>query len=140
MNCPYLDDNNSIKRLVREWNTYNGIIIGFDFDNTVFDYHNLGYDYSEIINLLKKCKKNNCTMVLYTSLDNTKIKNALKYLKDNELMPDYINTTPDFINFAKSNNCKPYCNIYIDDRAGLSSAFNILSTTLNIINNKKEML
>ena len=41
-------------RLKHEIEKYGKIFIAFDFDNTIFDYHNQGKDYSEIISLLKK--------------------------------------------------------------------------------------
>ena len=36
---PYLNDDVCIDRLVGNWKLHNGIIIAFDFDNTVFDYY-----------------------------------------------------------------------------------------------------
>lgn len=35
---PYLNDDMCIDRLVENWKLHNGIIIEFDFDNTIFDH------------------------------------------------------------------------------------------------------
>ena len=40
---PYLNDDMCIDRLVENWKLHNGIIIAFDFDNTIFDYYDKGY-------------------------------------------------------------------------------------------------
>lgn len=45
-----------VNRLVENWKFHNGIIIAFDFDNTVFDYYNKGYRYDKVITILKECK------------------------------------------------------------------------------------
>ena len=50
----YFDDNKCIKRLQSELNTYGKLYIAFDFDNTIFDFHNEGIDCSKVISLLKK--------------------------------------------------------------------------------------
>lgn len=42
-------------RLLEEYHKYGKLIVAFD--NTIFDYHNNGGDYSEVINLLNKCYK-----------------------------------------------------------------------------------
>ena len=35
-------------RLEEELDTYGKLVIGFDFDNTIFDFHNNGGHYSDI--------------------------------------------------------------------------------------------
>lgn len=34
---PYMNTELCIERLVENWESHNGIIIAFDFDNTIFD-------------------------------------------------------------------------------------------------------
>ena len=46
---PYLNDDMCIDRLVENWRLHNGIIIAFDFDNTIFDYYDKGYRYDKVI-------------------------------------------------------------------------------------------
>ena len=37
------------KRLLEEYKKYGELIVAFDYDNTIFDYHNNGGDYSCVI-------------------------------------------------------------------------------------------
>ncbi|HNV97499.1 MAG TPA: hypothetical protein PKL13_04340, partial [bacterium] len=43
------------------------LIVAFDFDNTIFDYHKKEVDYSKIINLLKECQDLGFILKLFTS-------------------------------------------------------------------------
>jgi hypothetical protein len=43
MKNPYLNQANVVKRLISEWDTHGKLIIDYDFDNTVFDYHSEGH-------------------------------------------------------------------------------------------------
>ena len=63
---PYFNDDMCIDRLVENWKLHNGIIIAFDFDNTIFDYYEKGYRYDIVITLLRECKDMGCTLILST--------------------------------------------------------------------------
>ena len=69
-----------VQRLITEYNKHKNLIIAFDFDNTVFDYHKEGnqYEYDDVIDLLKYCYDLGMTLVLYTceeNIDKIKYKN-----------------------------------------------------------------
>lgn len=130
---PFLDDELCINRLVENWKAHNGIIIAFNFDNTIFDYYNNNYTYSKVINLLKECKKMGCILILSTCCDESKFSDIKSYLKDIDLNIDYINKSPPYIPFTGD---KIYYNILLDDRAGLSAAYKILFNTKEIIKNE----
>ena len=134
---PYLSDYKCIERLIKEWIEHNGIIIAFDFDNTVFDYHGQGYTYSHVINLLKDAKEMGCTLILYTSCAEEKYDIMKSYLKEKGIYPDYINKTPDYIPFGHDGS-KVYYNLFLDDRAGLGSAVHILEETIKAIKSRPE--
>lgn len=51
------------KRLLEEYKKYG---VAFDYDNTIFDYHNNGGDYSCVIELLKRCARLGFELVLFT--------------------------------------------------------------------------
>lgn len=53
------------KRLLEEYHKYRKLIV--DFDNTIFDYHNTGGDYSCVIELLKECSLLGFEMILFTT-------------------------------------------------------------------------
>lgn len=120
-----------IDRLVDEYNKYNGkLIVAFDFDNTIFDYHNDGGNYSNVISLLKECSEEGFIMILFTSNeDEDRLKWMLEYCKHYGIRVDYINESPIM------NTRKPYYNILLDDRSGLQEAFTILDTLIYRIKN-----
>ena len=96
MQHPYLSDTACIYRLVDEYKKYGSLVIAYDFDNCVYDYHSKGHNYIEVIELLKQAKEINCYMVVFTAekdLDELavkiskerskrEIKPALKVLKE----------------------------------------------------------
>lgn len=113
------DTYNCIERLKKEYETHGKLVVGFDFDNTVFDYHNNGGNYSAVIDLLKRCKDLGFTLCLYTSeFVQGKIDWKVKYCEHYGIKPDYINESP-ILKGTK----KPFFSILLDDRAGLESAF-----------------
>lgn len=131
MQHPYLSDEACIYRLVDEYKKHNSIVVAYDFDNCVFDFHSKGHDYSEVIELLREAKQIGCYLIVFTAeQDIEKVKSALQ----NQNIPyDSINENPPFF---KSESRKIYSNILLDDRAGLKSAFHQLKETINIIKNK----
>lgn len=131
---PYLDDYKCIERLLENWREHGSIIIAFDFDNTIFDYYNKGYDYPNIIGLLKECKTMGCTLILYTCCDESKYEFMKEKCAECGIIIDYINESPSNIPFVGK---KIYYNILLDDRAGLRSAYNILKKAKEIIKNEK---
>lgn len=131
MQHPYLSDTACIYRLVDEYKKYGSLVIAYDFDNCVFDYHNKGHNYIEVIELLKEAKEINCYMIVFTAeKDLTKVKD---FLSSNQIPFDSINENPPFF---KSEARKIYFNLLLDDRAGLYSAYIQLKETINIIKNK----
>lgn len=123
MNDPYFNSILTVERLVKEFKEHNGLIIGFDFDDTVFDFHGKGYKYPKLITLLQEAHSMGCTLVCHTGNPNeNQVFNTIK-----EMGIIYLRESP--IMFGK----KPYFNILLDDRAGLHSAYLILKETLNIV-------
>ena len=55
MQHTFLDPDLTYKRLLSEYEKYGSIVVAFDFDNTVFDYHKQGLigfqDYTIILNV-----------------------------------------------------------------------------------------
>ncbi len=127
------------KRLLEEYRKYGKLIVAFDYDNTIFDYHNNGGDYSEVIKLLKKCTQLEFKMILFTTEEDlAKLEEKLykcaqlgigNYNKEFGLFAcPYANKGPLFPN-AK----KPYYNILLDDRAGLEESYEILKYVVDEI-------
>lgn len=125
-------DSGCIDRLKHEYNTHGNLVVGFDFDNTIFDIHNNGGDYSEVIKLLQECKTLGFTLCLYTAeLQEEWLKWKMDYCKHFGIEPDYVNESP-----LLSGTKKPFFNILLDDRAGLESAYNILRQVVDYANSK----
>jgi hypothetical protein len=127
---PYTDKTVVVGRLVKEWREHGKLVIAYDYDNTVFDYHNEGHDYSSVIKLLRDCKEFGAHLVVFTACEEEKFPAMRQYLNDHDIPFDAINEQPDFLPFTGR---KIYYNILLDDRAGLESACRTLATALYIM-------
>lgn len=130
----FLNSKNTVNRLIYEYNTHKSIIVAYDFDNTVYDYHNKGFKYDDVINLIRECKREGFHLVVFTSCNDDRMEFIKNYLVENNIPFDYINETPDFIPFKGR---KIYYNILPDDRAGLSSAYEDLWKLIYDIRGKR---
>ncbi len=129
---PYMDDSLVIGRLFQEWTDHGKIIIAFDYDNTVYDYEKKGYIYTEVIHLLQDCHRLGAHIYCFTACEEEQYPEMEQYMKDNNIPCDGINIDYDFIPFRGR---KPYYNILLDDRAGLSSAYQYLRSVCDTIYN-----
>lgn len=119
---PFLEDIVCANRLIKEWNEHGKIIVAFDFDGTVFDYLGTGSTHEKVIGLLKEIQ--NDAHIYCFSARNEEDYNFLEsQIKEKDILCDGINIDYDFIKFRGR---KPYYNILLDDRSGLSSAKSIL--------------
>lgn len=117
-----------MKRLINDYEKHKNLIVAFDFDNTIYDYHNEGGNYSEVIELLRECSQLGLTMVLFTANeDEDKLTFCKSFCKDKGIRIDYINESP------VMPTRKPYYNILLDDRAGLEEAYFTLKTVVEYI-------
>ncbi|MFW6310858.1 MAG: hypothetical protein ACOC1K_01340 [Nanoarchaeota archaeon] len=130
----YLIDRNSIERLKKEYNEHENIVIGYDFDDTVFPYHDTKTDM--VVNLLKDCKKLGFTLCIWSTCTRPEdIKYKVYIAEKMGIGPDYINESPLF-----NGTTKPYFNILLDDRAGLSSSYNILKTVIEELKEENNII
>ena len=67
MKHPYLSDTACVYRLLDEYKKYGSIVVAYDFDNTVFDYHGKDHDYSEVIKILQECSDLGFFMICFTA-------------------------------------------------------------------------
>lgn len=130
----YLKPKNSLNRLINEYQKYNTLVVAFDFDDTVYDFHKKGRQYEKTITLIKDLKSINCYLICWTGQEDLNF--VANYLTENTIPYDAINENPPF---HKSTSKKIYANAYIDDRAGLKQVYNELSKLiLTIKKNKNE--
>lgn len=124
----YLSQFECVKRLVNDYKKHGNLFVAFDFDNTVFDYFGTGETYPKLESLLKFLKIEGFKLILFTGNEGEKLQEIVKYCKEHNYEPDFINESP----VMKTR--KPYYNILLDDRAGLNEAYQTLVLTLNILN------
>ena len=134
-NDPYINELTCIKRLVKEWVTHRSLIIAYDYDNTVFDYHNLGYEFKNIISILRECKKYGCKFIVFSCSPSERHSEMISYLTENEIPFDTINENIVKLHGGQG---KVFYNILLDDRAGLKSAYSILNAALTVIKENPE--
>lgn len=125
----YLLPNASLLRLISEYEKYKSLVIAYDYDNTVFDFHKKGCTYLDVIALLRDLKSANCICICFTAAEDHK--SIEKYCTDNNIPLDGININPPFF---KSSSPKIYYNAYLDDRAGLLQVYSELKLLLTLIN------
>lgn len=126
---PYFNVNRSIERLKKDYDAHKSLIVAFDFDDTIFDFHSKGYTYPQMVKMLLECQELGFTLILFTGNEGEQLTGCAKYCKKLGLKDFYINESP----ILKTNR-KPYYNILLDDRAGLGEAFHILKTVIKEIN------
>ena len=131
---PYFSTKNCIDRLYSDYLKYKNLVVGFDFDDTIFDHHKKGYRYKQVIGLLRPCKKIGFTMCLYTNERDPENLQVKKKFCEISLgfAPDFVNESP-----LLQGGGKPFFSILLDDRAGLKQAFDTLMSVVKKINNGK---
>lgn len=119
---------NCIDRLVKDYQKHGSIVIGYDFDNTIFDTHKKGGDYQQVIDLLVRATKMGNKMALYTAeKDDERLKWKIEYAKSLGIGVDYVNESP----LLDGATTKPFFNILLDDRACLEGAYYTLLGALD---------
>ncbi|MFT5214462.1 MAG: hypothetical protein ACI9WV_002192 [Patiriisocius sp.] len=119
------------ERLRKDYLEHKNLFVAYDYDNTVFDYHNEGIKYDKIIELLRTCKILGFTLILFTGNEGDKLKIIKEDLIKRQIPFDLINQNP----LMKTR--KPYYNILLDDRAGLKESYNNLKKLTDEIRNKE---
>lgn len=119
---PYLIPGASYQRLVDEYDKYGSLTIGFDFDDTVHDFHRKGRIYPQIVELLRDLKSIRCTLICWTAYES--ISYVENYCSTFDIPCDGVNT--DGIKLPWKSR-KPFFSALLDDRAGLAQVYNELA-------------
>jgi hypothetical protein len=136
-NDPFLDDRMVILRLVLDYHRHGGIVIAYDYDNTVYDYHRRGFKFNAVIELLRECQPY-ARFVVYTHSNDDRHPDIIEYLNENNIPWDTINEGIVWANGKKEG--KLFYSHFLDDRAGLSSAYRVLKNAITIIKTGTEDL
>lgn len=119
-----------IDRLTKEWNQHGKIIIGVDFDSTLYPYKTIdnSEDIAKVISVLKECQQVGCYIMIHTASDEIRHPEIINYCEEIGVKVNSINTNVIDLPYGKEG--KPYANIYLDDRAGLNEALTILQESM----------
>jgi hypothetical protein len=129
MDSRFLNPNETLNRLLNEYNRHGSLFIAFDFDSTVFDYYQKGDTFNRIESKLREAKQQGHKLILLTCREGKELEFAINYCKEHGYEPNYVNTNP----IVEPGSRKPYYNLFLDDRAGLDSAYNTLCYLLSNI-------
>lgn len=124
----YLKPNSSFIRLFNEYNQYGSLVIAYDFDNTIYDFHKKVETYFNVMQLLRDLKAAGCYMICFTANSDSEFIHT--YLNAFDIPIDALNDNPPFF---KCSERKIYFNALLDDRAGLSQVYNELTLLLTLI-------
>ncbi len=130
----YLEKGISLQRLIDEYNKYGSLYIGFDFDDTIYDFHQKGTTYYNVIQLLKDLKEIGCILICWTGQSNHKL--VEDYLKEIGIEYDGINCNGITLGWDTR---KPMFSALLDDRAGLIQVYNELTELVKIIKSKNNV-
>ena len=125
----YLIPNASFLRLYDEYKKYGKLVVAYDFDNTVYDFHKKGNTYTQVIELLQSLSAARCYMICFTA--NSDKVFIESYLRQYYIPFDSVNENPPFF---KCEERKIYYNVLLDDRAGLVQVYQELTLLLKLIN------
>jgi len=128
----YLTKEHTYQRLLTEYKQYFSLVVAYDFDNTVYDYHQNGWQFPKVIQLLKNLKAIGCHLIIFTANpDEDFVKN---YCIEHKIPFDGINENPPFYT---ANARKIYYNILLDDRAGLAEIYEHLSRLVKQVSKER---
>lgn len=127
---PFLNDNKAVERLVMDYMKYGKLIIAYDYDSTVYDWHKRGDTFELVMNLLRECR-DYAQFIVYTHSNDDRHGEIIEYLDSHDLPWDTINEGIIFVNDKDEG--KLFYSHFLDDRAGLRSAYLILDKALSII-------
>lgn len=120
------------RRLLWEYQKYDKLIVGIDFDNTIKPVRE-DSSCEEVIELLRRCSNDpKITLCLWSVCPNGEEQDKVEYCNSLGIHIDYVNESPFKIGEWKGK--KEFFNVLLDDRAGLESAYNNLKYVLDHAN------
>lgn len=134
----YLTSYYSIKRLIEEYEKYGRLIIAVDFDSTLYDYHKRGDTFPKVIELIREARELGCKIIIYTCRPKEKHEEVIEYLKTNNIPFDTINEPIVKLGETDGYGSKIFYSHFLDDRAGLESAYWNLCEAFKLIKARNE--
>ena len=132
---PYMDQERALGRLIIEYEKHGQLIVAFDFDDTVFNTHERpGWEYNQVIELLRKVQPY-AYIICWSASVPERYESMWQYFKENNIPCQAINSDAPWV---APRGRKIYANIYLDDRAGLESTYNLLNLFVETMENYKQ--
>lgn len=121
INDPFMNRERVKDRLRREFRHYGKLIIAYDFDYTVHNFHNEGYSYEFVSELLRKWRPYSY-LIVFSASPESRFKYIKDYLDSKNIPFDTINSDVIKRDYTR----KIYYTVFLDDRAGLGETAEIL--------------
>lgn len=134
----FLKSENVVSRLVEEYEKYGRLIVAVDFDSTIYDYHKRGDTFPKVIELVRRASKLDCKIIIYTCRPKERQGDVVAYLEENNIPYDSINDPIVKLGETDGYGSKIFYSHFLDDRAGLESAYYDLDSALDVIEQIKE--
>lgn len=128
----YLEPGASLDRLIIEYDKYDSLTIGVDFDGTVHDYHKTGVSYENVKQLLRDLKSIGCKIICWTAYQHHDY--VENFFKEHDIPCDGINTEGIPLPWESR---KPFFSALLDDRAGLLQVYQELKILVELVKQRK---
>ena len=126
---PYFDTDRCVTRLVEQYELHKSLLVAFDFDDTIFDFHKKGFEYPKVVELLLRCQKMGFTLIMLTTTESDEqLDMNQDYCEHLGINVRWVNKGP-----VMPRAVKPFFNAYLDDKAGLAQAHETLTRALDKI-------
>lgn len=131
MTDPYLSTDYCVERLFTQWQKTPRILCAVDFDETLFDFHQKGHVFPRVTALVRRAQAHAFYIIIFTASKKERHSFIIEYCRSIGIAPDAINRNA--IESEFGNEGKIFFNIFLDDRAGLAQACDVLEKTLDLI-------
>lgn len=116
------------EKIAAVYAVHKNIIIAVDFDDTVYDWKNKGWDCESVIDLIKFAQAGlNAKVILFTCREHQDLRFAVNYMWEKGIVLHGVNENPDF----PETSSKPFYNILLDDKACLKECCDVLQKLID---------
>ena len=134
MNNPFVKSKAAkLCKLLQQYEDHGKIVVGIDFDFTLYDSTKAYTDnafYDDILSLVKRAQSSGaCTLCLWTASGD--VEGVIEATNSVGIYWDYINESP--LVFRDPAPRKPHFNLLLDDSAGLGEAVKTLQLFLDTV-------
>ena len=133
MGEPDLSGQHRLRKLYETYKEHNTIIVGVDFDDTVFSLDGIFDTLCSGVRGALLEGKDNITICLYTVADTQSLKYKVEMMKLWGIPARYVNKSPVSI----GDGSKPFFNLLLDDKAGLCESYRLLKDFNSLIKRYK---